>query len=144
MEFLSKPKSLDNIGHVVNSRLQELELNQKEQAKPAKKQGIDKYLMADGADSDSSADSFEAAQDASTVSLQTTEQDATKLIDIELIKLLKYCFSLQEVRESDDYQGNLIDKSIELGKKTHDKLLIFDMDETLIAAKQGDKLPDKF
>lgn len=31
-----------------------------------------------------------------------------------------------------------MNKAIELGKKNHDKLLIFDMDETLIAAKIGD------
>lgn len=37
-----------------------------------------------------------------------------------------------------------MNKAIELGKKNHDKLLIFDMDETLIAAKIGDKLPPKF
>jgi len=51
---------------------------------------------------------------------------------------------LRDVRETDEYQDNIMEKAIELGKKTHDKLLIFDMDETLIAAKQGDKLPDKF
>ena len=48
------------------------------------------------------------------------------------------------MRETDEYQDNIMEKAIDLGKKTHDKLLIFDMDETLIAAKQGDKLPDKF
>lgn len=35
-------------------------------------------------------------------------------------------------------------KAIELGKKTHDKLLIFDMDETLIAAKFEGRVPAKF
>jgi len=35
-------------------------------------------------------------------------------------------------------------KSIELGKKTKPKLLIFDMDETLVAAKFGGHVPDKF
>lgn len=35
-------------------------------------------------------------------------------------------------------------KSIELGKKTKSKLLIFDMDETLVAAKFGDKIPKGF
>jgi phosphoserine phosphatase len=37
-----------------------------------------------------------------------------------------------------------MEKAFELGKKTHDKLLIFDMDETLIAAKFGNRLPEKF
>ena len=70
--------------------------------------------------------------------------DVTQLIDIELVKLLKYCYSLTEARESEQYQDEIMNKAIELGKKTHDKLLIFDMDETLIAAKFGDKLPAKF
>ena len=37
----------------------------------------------------------------------------------------------------------MLEKSIELGKKTFDKLLIFDMDETLIAAKFGE-IPKAF
>jgi len=35
-------------------------------------------------------------------------------------------------------------KAIELGKKTKPKLLIFDMDETLVAAKFAGHVPDKF
>lgn len=35
-------------------------------------------------------------------------------------------------------------KSVTLGKVTHKKLLIFDMDETLIAAKFHKRLPDGF
>jgi len=35
-------------------------------------------------------------------------------------------------------------KSIELGKKTSPKLLIFDMDETLVAAKFKGNVPAKF
>lgn len=35
-------------------------------------------------------------------------------------------------------------KSIELGKKTSPKLLIFDMDETLVAAKFQGNIPAKF
>lgn len=35
-------------------------------------------------------------------------------------------------------------KSIELGKKTSPKLLIFDMDETLVAAKFQGNVPTKF
>lgn len=35
-------------------------------------------------------------------------------------------------------------KSIELGKKTAPKLLIFDMDETLVAAKFKGSIPPKF
>lgn len=35
-------------------------------------------------------------------------------------------------------------KSVELGKKTKQKLLILDMDETMIAARFDGKLPDGF
>lgn len=35
-------------------------------------------------------------------------------------------------------------KSVELGKKTRQKLLILDMDETMIAARFKEKLPDGF
>lgn len=61
--------------------------------------------------------------------------DPSKLIDMELIQLLKYCKELAKMKEHDDYQEEVMMKSIELGKKTAPKLLIFDMDETLIAAK---------
>jgi len=37
-----------------------------------------------------------------------------------------------------------MNKAIELGKKTADKLLIFDMDETLVAAKFEGRIPAKF
>jgi len=35
-------------------------------------------------------------------------------------------------------------KSIELGKKTKQKLLILDMDETMIAARFRNKVPEGF
>ena len=35
-------------------------------------------------------------------------------------------------------------KTTQLGKKTQEKLLIFDMDETLVAAKYVDEIPNGF
>ena len=70
--------------------------------------------------------------------------DVTKLLDLELVNLLKYCHEMSLCRENDDYQDELMLKGFELGKKTKDKLLIFDMDETLIAAKFQGKVPEKF
>jgi hypothetical protein len=35
-------------------------------------------------------------------------------------------------------------KSIELGKKTRQKLLILDMDETMVSARFKTKLPENF
>jgi len=72
-------------------------------------------------------------------------KDAAKLIDLELVKLLQYCHKLSETyKDNDDYQEEVMMKSIELGKKTKPKLLIFDMDETLVAAKFAGHVPDKF
>jgi len=70
--------------------------------------------------------------------------DPTKLIDFELIKLLQYCDTLKKHRDEEDYQEDMLLKSLDLGKKTAPKLLIFDMDETLIAAKFQGQVPKGF
>jgi hypothetical protein len=70
--------------------------------------------------------------------------DPSKLIDLELINLLKYCKELMLKKDDDDYQEEVMMKSIELGKKTAPKLLIFDMDETLVAAKFEGSVPSNF
>lgn len=140
LEVLQKAKSLNQIGNVMNSRLEELKI--KIDKKGDKPKGIDAYITEDA--SDSGNDSFEEFTDDYQASLQDKELDVSKLIDLELIKLLKYCSQLSECREQDSYQEDIMFKAIELGKKTHDKLLIFDMDETLIAAKFEGKVPAKF
>jgi hypothetical protein len=67
------------------------------------------------------------------------------LIDLELIKLLKFCNDLKiKYKATDEYEEDLMMKSIELGKKTKEKVLILDMDETMIAAKFEGSLPPKF
>jgi hypothetical protein len=72
-------------------------------------------------------------------------KDPSKLIDLELIKLLKFCDDLKlKHKKTDEYEEDLMMKSIELGKKTKEKVLILDMDETMIAAKFEGKLPAKF
>lgn len=70
--------------------------------------------------------------------------DPTKLIDFELIRLLQYCHALKKHRETEAYSEDLLLKSLDLGKKTAPKLLIFDMDETLIAAKFDHNISSKF
>lgn len=73
------------------------------------------------------------------------EKDPSKLIDLELVNLLKFCDDLKNKhKETDDYQEEVMMKSLELGKKTKEKTLILDMDETLIAAKFEGKIPAKF
>lgn len=138
--MLQKAKSLNQIGSVMNSRLEELKI--KIDKKGDKPKGIDAYITEDN--SDSGDDSFEEFTDDFQASLQDKELDVSKLIDLELIKLLKYCAQLKECCEQESYQDDIMEKAIELGKKTHDKLLIFDMDETLIAAKFEGKVPAKF
>lgn len=96
--------------------------------------GIDKYLADDMSVSD---DSFEEFGDDFQNNLQDKEPDVSKLIDFELIQLLGLCDKLTKHRDTDDYENDICEISFELGKKQHDKLLIFDMDETLIAAKFG-------
>jgi Dullard-like phosphatase family protein len=64
------------------------------------------------------------------------EKDPSKLIDLELVNLLKFCNDLKvKHRETDDYQEALMMNAVEIGKKHKDKTLILDMDETMIAAK---------
>jgi len=73
------------------------------------------------------------------------EKDPSKLIDLELVNLLKFCNDLKlKYKETDDYQEEIMMKSLELGKKTKEKTLILDMDETLIAAKFDGKEPKNF
>lgn len=73
------------------------------------------------------------------------EKDPSKLIDLELVNLLKFCNDLKiKHKETDDYQEEVMMKSLELGKKTKEKTLILDMDETLVAAKFEGKEPKNF
>ena len=47
-------------------------------------------------------------------------------------------------QNNEDYQEEIMLKSVELGKKAKQKLLILDMDETMIAARFRSKVPDNF
>ena len=47
-------------------------------------------------------------------------------------------------KDTDDHQEEVMMKSLELGKKTKEKTLIFDMDETLISAHFEGKEPKNF
>lgn len=73
-------------------------------------------------------------------------QDKEQLIDLELVNLLKYCSELHDKHKLDNeaYQEEIMLKSIELGKKTKQKLLILDMDETMVSARFRSRLPQGF
>lgn len=73
------------------------------------------------------------------------EKDPSKLIDLELVNLLKFCNDLKiKHKQTEEYQEDLMMKSLELGKKHKNKTIILDMDETLIAAKFDGKEPKGF
>ena len=72
--------------------------------------------------------------------------DKEQLIDVELVNLLRYCEDLynKHKKDNENYSEEIMLKSIELGKKTKQKLLILDMDETMVSARFKAKLPDGF
>lgn len=43
--------------------------------------------------------------------MMNQEIDPSKLIDIELIKLLKYCLKLKDYKENEEYEDELMCKS---------------------------------
>ena len=77
---------------------------------------------------------------------QQSDTNPGNLIDRDLVDLLKFCYKLyqQNKEGNDDYATNLYMKSFELGKKVKNKVLVFDMDETLIAARFEQCLPEGF
>jgi hypothetical protein len=100
-----------------------------------KERGISQYMVDN--DEDDDGDSFDDENDdfGGDKSMMA-EKDPSKLIDLELINLLKFCNDLKNKhKETDEYQEEVMMKSIEFGKKTKEKTLILDMDETMIAAK---------
>lgn len=118
----------------------------KQKSGDAQKTGISKYLCEDTSSEDE--DEFDGDDDDPFKTLDKTimNNDNQQLIDLELINLLKYCQELFDKYKSDNesYQEEIMLKSIELGKKTKQKLLILDMDETMISARFKQKLPEGF
>ena len=123
----------------------------KEQAK----QGIAKYLSED-TDSEDSNDSLNDDDNDDLTSggylgaksiMQTGgEEHPSKLIDLELLNLLKFCGDLHDTYKlnNEDYQEEIMLKSIELGKKTKQKVLVLDMDETMVSARFKSRMPPGF
>ena len=65
---------------------------------------------------------------------------------MELLNLIKYCGELHTAYKTnnDDYDEEIMLKSIELGKKSKQKVLVLDMDETMVSARFKSKLPEGF
>jgi hypothetical protein len=70
----------------------------------------------------------------------------SKLIDLELLNLLKFCGDLHDTykENNEDYQEEIMMKSIELGKKQKQKVLVLDMDETMVSARFKSRMPPGF
>ena len=131
---------LEGIKDKINKGEAKIQANKKDG-----KKGIDAFIVEEDSDSDASGDSFEAAHEQGSKSMANPDaSDPGKLIDLALVNLLGYCSELQEKKETDEYEDEIMMKSIQLGAKTKDKLLIFDMDETLIAAKFDGSIPAGF
>lgn len=127
--MLEKSRSTNNNMGMVNSSM----MNQIKQnvQKKTKNRGISQYLDNDAESDDDEFDN----EDGGNKNMMGVE-DPSKLCDLELINLLKFCNELKNrYKETDDHQEEVMMKSLELGKKTAEKTLILDMDETLIAAK---------
>jgi len=138
-------KSENQLGMQFKSQLDQLHKNLD---KKAKKSGISKYLDND-AESNSDDGSFDDGKDDDIFGegdkSMMAEKDPTKLIDLELVNLLKFCNDLKiKHKETDEFQEELMMKSVELGKQHKGKTLILDMDETMIAAKFEGKEPKGF
>jgi hypothetical protein len=143
---IQKSHSLNEIGALFNNKLagfkEKLDkaAEKVDQKKKEGKSGLDAYIAED---SDESNDSFEDAKDPNCMSM--VEEDPRKLIDLDLVNLLRYCKELNDQKEDDEeYQDEVMLKSFQLGTKTKPKTLIFDMDETLVAAKFEGNIPETF
>jgi hypothetical protein len=78
--------------------------------------------------------------------MRPEDNHPAKLIDEDLLNLLNFCANLAKVYKVDneDYSEEIMLKSIELGKKVKQKVLVLDMDETMVSARFKSKLPPEF
>ena len=149
---LTKIKSDTDMDIMFKSKMFNLQRVQTKKLK--EKKGIAKYLAESDSDdsNDSLNDDDEGKDDLSggqylgAKSIMQQEDHPSKLIDLELLNVLKFCGELQTAYKNDneDYQEEIMLKSIELGKKNKQKLLVLDMDETMVSARFKNRLPAGF
>lgn len=149
MDKINASKSSGNMGAKFRNQLEQLQKNLKKKVEgPTKDQrGISLYFEDNGNDDSDNSEFDDEFGDNTTAQGKSmmAEEDPSKLIDIELVNLLKFCNELKKKHQNtDEYQEEVMMKSLELGKKNKDKTLILDMDETMIAAKFGGKEPAGF
>ena len=113
MDMIQKSRSINDMGNVLTSKLEFLK--EKIEKKVGPKVGIDAYIQEE--DDSDSGDSFEAAKEGGGSIMDSgLNDDPSKLVDLELINLLKYCKNLSKIKDSEDYQEEVMMKAIELGK----------------------------
>ena len=142
---MSYPKSTNDLDKIFKIQLANISKNLK---KKTQKTGVSAYLD-DNVDDDDDLDSYDDEDDdvfnKEGDKSMTGQKDPRKLIDLELVNLLKFCNNLKtKHKETDEYQDEIMDKALELGKQVKEKTLILDMDETMIAAKFDGKEPKNF
>lgn len=141
---LERSRSTFEFGNILSNKLEMLnqKIEKKQQIQKKESNKLESYFVDQ--DDSGSNDSFEDAKQPTGSIMDNNISDLSNLVDIELIKLLKYCGELKKFQSNDDYQEEVMMKSFELGKLTQPKLLIFDMDETLVAAKFAGHIPSNF
>ena len=105
---IQKAQSLNEIGNFFQNRLEGIRNKIEKQAakvemnKRQGKSGIDAFIVDE--DSGESGDSFEEANEEGSRALMCgAEEDPSKLIDLELVNLLRYCHELQARKEEEEY-----------------------------------------
>lgn len=150
-------KSDVGIDSFFKSQLITLHKNQIKKNKHQEKKGIAKYLVDEddsGSEDGESNDSLNDDEDdlsgghylGGKSIMKPEDNHPSKLIDLELLNLLKFCGELNDVFKlnNEDYQEEIMMNSIELGKKLKQKVLVLDMDETMVAARFRSHLPPGF
>lgn len=122
-------------GKSLSSQLNSLQKNLEK--KMHKKNTLADYLVETNSDdNDDYDDEDDDVFDKEKAGTDAKKENTSKLIDLELVRLIKFCNDLQNNnKQKDEYQEDLMMKALEIGRKTKEKTLILDMDETMIATK---------
>ena len=136
-EDIMKAQSMQ-FGKSLSNQLNSLQKNLEK--KQNKKNTLADYLVEADSDDDDDYDDENDDDDVFDKSKggdgDKKKENTSKLIDLELVRLIKFCNDLQKNnKHKDEYQEELMMKALEIGKKTKEKTLILDMDETMIATK---------
>lgn len=101
-DSLQASKSTNDMGNMFKSQLIQLQKNLEKKTK--KQRGISQYLDDNDDDDDDSFDDDKDEDDEFGDKSMMAEKDPSKLIDLELVNLLKFCNDLKnKYKETDDH-----------------------------------------